>query len=59
MEVLVETKNLSKCFEKTTLFTHKEDRVSAVNNVSLQIQKEADRRANTFQEAIGFHSFTQ
>ena len=39
MEVLVETKNICKCYEKHTFFIEKKDKVSAVNNVSLKIFK--------------------
>jgi len=38
MEVLVETRNICKCYEKQAFFKDREDKVSAVNNVSLQIQ---------------------
>ena len=39
MEVLAETQNIRKSYEKQNLFTKKREQVSAVNGVSLKIQK--------------------
>lgn len=39
MEVLVETRNICKCYEKQGFFKDREDKVSAVNNVSIKILK--------------------
>ncbi|HIH93461.1 TPA: ABC transporter ATP-binding protein [Methanosarcina acetivorans] len=39
MEVLVETQNIRKSYEKQNLFIKKREQVSAVNGVSLKIQK--------------------
>lgn len=39
MEVLAETINIRKCYEKQNMFKKNKDRVSAVDGVSLKIQK--------------------
>jgi peptide/nickel transport system ATP-binding protein len=39
MEVLAETQNIRKSYEKQNLFTKKREQVSAVNGVSLKIQR--------------------
>lgn len=39
MEVLAETQNIRKSYEKQNLFTKKREQVSAVNGVSLRIRK--------------------
>lgn len=39
MEVLIETKEISKCYEKQAFFKDRQEKVSAVNDVSIKILK--------------------